>query len=146
MPTASKLVGALLFAALGYLATILATPLLSGIYVPASAPAINAVLGAITGWFIAGPRVGEGWQGGVSNGLTATASGLLMAIVLHGAIFMWRSAMRGRYRDPVDALEAMMDFWLVVAQRLAVPQVIGMLFVGGVVAGMALELTRGRRF
>ena len=59
---------------------------------------------------------------------------------------MWRSAMRGRYRDPVDALEGMIDFWFVVAQRLAVPQVIGLLLVGGVAVGLALELTRPRRF
>ncbi|WP_341212332.1 TrgA family protein [uncultured Limimaricola sp.] len=144
MPTAAKLVGALLFAALGYVATLVAVPFLSGVYMVASAPVINALIGAITGWFIAGPRAGEGWQGGISNGVTATISGLLLVGLVHGVIFMWRSSMRGRYHDPMDALEATAEFWLTVAGRLAVPQMIGLLLVGGVVIGLALEFTRVR--
>ena len=144
MPTAAKLVGSLLFALLGFLVTRLAEPLMEGLSTVSSAAMINAAIGAGVGWFIAGPRAGGGWRAGLDNGLTTTICGLFLTIGTQGAIFMLRMAMRGHYRDPMDALEAMADYWLAVAARLAVPQIVLLLVLGGLAIGLLLEITRAR--
>ncbi|EYD72497.1 TrgA family protein [Limimaricola hongkongensis] len=144
MPTAAKLVAALLFAALGFVASELALPLLDGMFRAPHASTINAGIGALVGWFVAGPRAGGGVLEGVSNGLTAALIGAALILVTHGVIFMMRTGMRGRYRDPVDALEAMVRFMLDSAQRLATPQQIAMLVLGGIGIGLLLELTQSR--
>ncbi|MGR3464242.1 TrgA family protein [Limimaricola sp.] len=144
MPTAAKLVAALLFAGLSFAATKLALPLLEGMYKPPRASEINAGIGALVGWFVAGPRAGRGAVEGMSNGLTAALIGAAMILVTHGVIFMMRKAMRGRYRDPVDAMEAMVDFMLESAMRLATPQQAAVLVLGGLGIGLLLELTQSR--
>lgn len=144
MPTAAKLVGSLLFALLGFVVTRLAEPLMEGLLTVSFAATINAAIGAGVGWFIAGRRAGGGWRAGLDNGLTTTICGLLLTIGVHGAIFMLRTAMRGRYRDPMDALEAMATYWITVAARLAVPQIALLLLLGGLAIGLMLEMTKAR--
>ena len=144
MPTAAKLVGALLFALLGYVASELALPLLEGLWVARWTPEINAGIGAFIGWSFAGPRAGGGLVEGMSNGLTATLIGLATVLVTHGLLFALRASMRGRYRDPVDVIEAAVDFSLQGAQRLIAPQQVMVLVLGGICIGLLLELTQSR--
>lgn len=144
MPTASKLVGALLFAALGFVASVLALPMLEGLTVNPNTPQINAVIGFCMGWFIAGPRAGGGFRDGMSNGVTTTVIGLLTVLGTHGTIFALRASWRGRFRDPTDAMEAMVDYMLQSALRLVHPQEILLLGLGGIGIGLLLEFTHSR--
>lgn len=144
MPTASKLVGALLFAALGYVVSLIAMPLLEDLETIPRTPEINAVIGLGIGWFMAGPRAGGGIVEGLSNGITTMVVGLLAVLLVHGSLYALRASMRGRHSDPSDTIEAMVDFMLQSAQRLATPEVIIMLLAGGAVIGLLLEFTRSQ--
>lgn len=142
MPSATKLIAALLFACLGYGASWLALPLLDDLDVIAFTPEINAGLSFLVGWFFAAPRVGGGRVEGISNGITTTAIGLLLVLVVHGWAFAMRTALAGRYDQPIEAIEVGVEYLLQSGQRIATLDMALVLLIGGAAIGLLLEATR----
>ncbi len=135
MPTAAKLVAALLFAALGWVVSDLVKPLLdegakAGLFSP-----VSAVFGFLVGWFFVGLRIGSGHGG--HFGVGVAGSGLLVFWVTLGfsGYEMYNRSLRMTYDGPVEALQSMFEIAGEYLWMAAVPGVILALILGGMFGG-----------
>lgn len=139
MPTASRLVAALSFAATAYLAATLYTPALPEGTQATWFPATSAIIGALCGWFVGGPLAGKGYRAafglGIRTGVTMVFW-VAFAFSLRGMIL---KSLKKRYDGPTEAVldipAQMADY---AALMLSV-EVLGTLVVGSILAGMLTE-------
>ncbi|MDF1804581.1 TrgA family protein [Thalassovita sp.] len=140
MPTAARLIAALVLAATAWLVSqTIKTHLPEGTQF-GWFDYVNVALGALVGWITIGGRSGRGMSAAVGNGLTGIFMLLLWAIFLQASNEMLRQALRRYYRGPVEALLDVFDIGMeyaliVVNLDVAVP-----LLVGGILAGILSEL------
>ena len=144
MPTAAKLTGAILFGLLAWLVSARLREVLPGgsgmqLFAP-----LNGALGAIMGWRIMGTRAGEGMAQAIGYGLTTVFAITFWAVLLWSAYLMLDHAIRGRFSDPLDALQGMAALMVDNARLLIVPGVVGTAVLGGVVCALASELVSRR--
>lgn len=145
MPTAAKLVAGLLWAVLAWFASNLIKP-----YFPEGSDLglfaeVNAALGFLLGWVMAGPRAGMGWSAAVSYGFTTTLSLVVAGVFLHSFAEMVRLSLRRLYEGPMEGLVAVFGLMVEYFMLMAKPDVIGVLLVGGILAGLVTEWA-GRRW
>lgn len=144
MPTAAKLVAALAWAALAWWASELIKPYFAVGQGIDRFSEVNAVLGLVFGWRMAGRHAGQGWGPAISHGLTTTVALVVTAVVLYSCAEMLRRSLRGFVKGPaeafVDVFRNLTEFFVLVAQQ----DVIVTLAVGGILAGLVTEWT-GRR-
>lgn len=146
MPTAPKLIAAILICALGYVAAMQAVANVPDHVPVASVPFIAAGLGLLWGWRFLGRGVGRGVTTGLGIGLTTSAAMALSTLLTVGFIQMIKRSLRMSYDNPVEALQD----WIAISLSdagayLLKPEVIGILVVGGLLAGLICELS-GRRW
>ena len=142
MPTAAKLVAAVLWGALAWYVSQLIKPL----FPPGSDVGwfaeINAVIGVVLGWRVAGSRAGASWLGAISYGLTATVAVVFWGLFLQSfAKMVGKSTITGAYDGPVDAVVGVFEMMVEHGRLMIDPTVIGALVVGGVLAGLLTEWT-----
>lgn len=148
MPTAGRLVAAVLFGALFWY--------LSGVGLPYFAAAetavppwflpVNTGLGIVLGWVLAGGRAGRAtWMGALSYGLTTGIAIAAVALFAHGFVRMIQLSLRMRYDGPVEAVAAVFGLMAEIALVLAQADVLVPLALGALVAGLATEWA-GRNF
>ena len=134
MPTAGKLIGAIVFAALAYFITDLIKPLLpEGSRVGWFSPA-NALVGLAMGWTIMGRCAGKTYRQSFGFGLTTLAATVFWCLVVWSGYEMLRRSMRMYYDGPVEALQEMAQLMIDYAKLAAVneviiPAIVGALFV-----------------
>ena len=139
MPTAGRLVAAILWAGLAWLASIQIVPLFpEGTDVGWFAE-VNAAIGFIMGWTVAGKRAGGTWSAAVSYGLTATIATVFWGLLLHCFAEMVRQSMRRVYDGPMDALVDVFELMFENAQLMAVQPVLLTLLIGGILVGLVTE-------
>lgn len=139
MPTAAKLAAAVLFGLLAWAASNLMKP-----YFPEGADLgrfaeVNAAVGAVLGWRIAGPRGGTGWTAAVGYGITATVATVLVAAFLHCVAIMVRQSLRKLYDGPVEAVVDVFELMVRNGTYLLHGDVLLTLALGGVLAGLLTE-------
>lgn len=144
MPTAAKLVSAVMLAALGAWAAMLIVPLLpdgfrEGAFVPAT-----AFWGCLAGWTVMGRRLGGGYPHAIAHGLTGVASLVFFALAFNSAWMMVENALMRRYDGPMDAAVGFFDFMLKNLGTMSAPQVWVVLICGGIVAGFLGEFVSHR--
>lgn len=135
MPTASKLAAALLFAVLGWITADLVKPLLEegtpvGLFSP-----VAAGFGLLVGWVFVGRRIGSGQGGSVGIGLTGSVLLVFWVVLTFSGYEMTIRSMRLSYDGPIEALQGMFEQAVEYLWMAAVPNVIGALVIGGIVAG-----------
>ena len=145
MPTAGKLIAFVLFGALAWYASKLVMTYMETGTEPPFYAEVNAVIGAVMGWLIAGSRVRGPWMAAISYGLTAVLATIFWWLFLHAFYAMIIASMRGLYgSDPtmavVDVFRLMMDS----AQLMAHPDVVTVFVAGAVICGLVTEWV-GRR-
>lgn len=145
MPTAAKLVAALLFAAVAWFASNALVPSFpEGTDLGAFAY-VNAGIGLLVGWLVMGRLAGRGYAAAPTGGVRTTAVLVFYALLFHAIYEMLRQATRMRYDDTMDALlgaiELMGKYGLMVVTS---PVVMGILLVGGVMAALVVELVSHR--
>ena len=141
MPTASKLVAALLMAALAwYVATLIVPYLPEQTKVDLFHPTA-AFYGLLVGWLFLGPKAGRGVVNAMGFGLTASVVFLLVASFWFAGYEMIIRSLRRTYEGPIEALEGM--FEIAVSNLVYVNhiEIIAVLIVGGFVIGILTELT-----
>jgi hypothetical protein len=139
MPTAAKLIGAIVFAALAYFVSDLVKPLLpEGTQVGLMSP-INAFFGLLMGWRIMGRGAGNGYMSSMGYGLTTMVAIVFWCLLLWGGYEMTRRAMRLYYDGPVEALQEMTVLMAEYGRTALDPQVIGAAVVGSLLASMLTE-------
>ncbi|SEQ83366.1 hypothetical protein SAMN04488092_11461 [Thalassovita taeanensis] len=141
MPTAARLVAAVVLAALAWFVSDLIRPLMpEGLYF-GWFNYVNAGLGLICGWRVIGARAGRGMSDAIGNGLTGGVVLVFWAIFLQSLNEMLRLSMRHAYKGPVDGLQDMFRIGFDYARVLLDPGVATSLVVGSIVVGILAELS-----
>lgn len=139
MPTAAKLVGAILFAGLAYL--------LAGMFRQYLPPAtqlgwfdqVSTLIGFFCGWRIMGGNAGQGMVVAVNNGLRTAVTMVFLALVLFSLEGMYQVAIRKMYDGPVAALLGAVNIGSDYAVMLLQPDILGVMVLGGLFCGWLTE-------
>lgn len=139
MPTASKFVASILFAALAWFVSDLYVPQLpEGTQVGLMGP-VNALFGFIFGWRVMGKGVGHGMRTALGYGLTTALLITFWSIVFWSAYRMIVLSTRGRYDGPGDASAGFFSFIGEFGVLLVKPDIILSIFVGAFAFGWLSE-------
>lgn len=135
MPTAARLVAAVLLAALGWILSDLIRPLMPEGTAFGQFNYVNAFIGVCVGWIAVGSRAGRGIVPAINNGLTGVVLLFIWGLAVHSCYEMFRLAMRNRYDGPMEAITAIFliasEFGLMIATApVLITAVIGALVVG----------------
>lgn len=145
MPTAAKLIAAVLFAALAYYVSEEVKFYLPGEGAGATwLSQVNAAFGAVMGWRIMGRFAGQGFMPAAGFGLTTIFAVTFWALLIWAGYEMIIRATRGRYDGPVDALQGMADLMIDYAILTMVPTIVGTAVIGSLVAGIVTEFCARR--
>jgi len=147
MPTAAKLVAAIAFGFVAFLAAHL-----YALSVPNGRPVgvlreVSAVVGVLCGWFVMGPFAhrARGSVEAMGTGIRTSLTIVVWVVLIFACADMLDRAVKGRYDTPLDALLGVFEQALVLLPNLAKPDVLGVLLLGGLFAG-ALAQWAGKRW
>lgn len=140
MPTAARLIAALVLAATAWITSQMVKP-----YLPEGTDFgwfeyLNTGLGVVIGWITIGSRAGRGRSAAIGNGITAAVVVAFWAIFLQAFYEMLEQSMNRRYKGPTDAILDVFDMCWEFALHLAHLDVAGPLLLGGIAAGILSEL------
>ena len=140
MPTAAKLVAALMFAAVGWLAANAHVPSLGENAAVGLFRELTALIGLIVGWRVMGRRAGHGYGEAMGAGLMTSVVVAFYALLLFGVYLMIQRAMSAQsYDGPMEAVLGVFEIMLEQVQKMATVGVLGALVVGGLLGGAATE-------
>ena len=145
MPTAAKLVSAVIFALVAVWAAIEYIPQLPPNSDVGYFREIMGALGLLLGWRSMGRSAGKGYRESLGYGLRTSALIVFWALLGFSTYTMLQRSTRQIYRS--DAGKALLDVPRIMLEygKLAVAQdVVIALFVGGVVGGLLAELAARR--
>lgn len=136
MPTAGKLIGAIVFAALAYFISDLTKPFLEdteGSRVGMLSP-VNAIIGLVMGWAIMGKGAGKTYRQSFGYGLTTLAATVFWCLIAWSGYKMILRSIAQRYDGATHALQGMAGLFvefarLIAVQDVVIPAIIGALFV-----------------
>ncbi|RAP40359.1 hypothetical protein BYZ73_15545 [Rhodovulum viride] len=140
MPTAAKLVAFLLYGGLAWAASVALVPSFPEGMDLGHFFTVNAAVGALAGWFVMGRLAGQGYGLAVTAGLRTTVVLVFYALLIHAGARAYARTVEMRFGDPVAAVLG----WIGLAadyglQLFTSPAAMGVLLVGGVLAGLAVE-------
>jgi hypothetical protein len=139
MPTAAKLVASVLFALLSFfIADLYAQGITDGTRTTYLLPGCAAI-GLICGWRVMGRLVGKGMGDALGSGIRTALTIVFFALLLFSIYEMVVTSTKGLYDGPMEAVLAIFDIMLGYGRGLGTPELIGVILVGGGLAGMATE-------
>ncbi|KGB81981.1 hypothetical protein JT55_10550 [Rhodovulum sp. NI22] len=140
MPTAARLVAALCFAAIAFLASDSYKPLLPTGTNTRLFSELNALLGAMIGWRVMGRLVGDGYQPAMASGLRTALTLMFYTLLVHSVYQMLKRSTRMVYDGVMDAIVSAFDLAVKYGTLMVTsPQVMAILLIGGVLAGLLAE-------
>lgn len=139
MPTASKLVAAVAYALLGFLAAQTFVK-----YLPQGTPLgyfreITAAIGFITGWLVMGKLTRKGYREAINAGLVTALILVFWALLAFSLYFMLKKSMRMMYDGPMEAVLGVFQLMFDYGKMLLVPDMLGVILIGGIIAGLVSE-------
>lgn len=141
MPTAPKMVAGLLLAVLAFVASEMIKPLMPDSTVFGRFSEFNALIGFITGWRVIGSRVGRGSTSAMSNGLTGTAAMVFVCLSVHAVNAMTEDSFNRKFSSVFEAFNAAIEYFIEYGAYLISPNLLGLFFLGAIIAGMAAEIS-----
>ncbi|WP_420863468.1 TrgA family protein [Algirhabdus cladophorae] len=145
MPTAARLVAALLFAALGWYVSEMVKALLPPEENVGWFSEANTIISFFIGWVFVGKRAGDTYAGALGYGITAALLMVLWCAFLQAFYEMIEKSLRKQYDDPVEAVVAIFEIMIERGPVLINPFVVGTLLFGAMIIGLIVEWV-GRRF
>lgn len=139
MPTASKLAAAVAFALVAFLTLHTLVPHLPEGTQLGYAREISAAIGFLVGWLILGRATGRGYKDAVNSGLVTAVAVVFWALLSFSIYLMIRKSMRMMYDGPMEAVLGVFELMLEYGRTMLVPDVLGVLLVGGVLGGIFAE-------
>lgn len=144
MPTAAKLVGALAFALVGYLA--------AEAYKSSYPSSLNwghfalavAILAVVIGWFNLGPKAGQGYLHAAASGVQASVLLTFYTVLGFSIQAMIDRAVLRLYDGVWAAIIGALKYMTTFGAELLHPEPLAVLILGGVFAGLASEYTAKR--
>lgn len=140
MPTAAKLVGCILFALIGAAVALrlphyLPQGMKTGLLLP-----ITVLVAGLLGWRLAGTRSGDQrYTEAAGTGLMTVTATVLTLLFVFGLIEMLRLTQRMAYKGPMEAIIGIFEQALKFAPLLWQNDLLMVMGVGGVLAGLACE-------
>ena len=145
MPTAAKLVSALIYALVGWSASLAYNSALPEGISMSTLPPVMAGLGLLLGWFSMGPVAGRGWRESMAYGLRTSFLIGFLAMFGFAMDQMLRKASHRMYRaDPVAALLDVPDLMYQYGKYMFTTDVMVSLLVGGLLGGVIVEYVARR--
>ncbi len=144
MPTAPKLVAAIIFGFVAWFAASLIIPYLPPGTRIAWVPEGSAAIGVLMGWFTSGAKAGAGIGSGLGYGLTTVALIVFWGLFVFAGEEMLDRSLNVRYDGPIQAISDMIMLMLGYGQVMAKPDVIVWLLLGAVFGGVVTELSARR--
>lgn len=146
MPTAAKLVSAVAFALVGWLAALAYIPQLPEATNTAFLPLMMAILGFLVAWLSMGPNAGRGYPTAISLGLRTSALLVFWGLLCFALQYMVRQSFHvGHYHNLGEAVLDVPMLMIQYGKLLWAQQVVGTLAIGGVLGGILTEFA-GRRW
>ena len=105
---------------------------------------ITAGIGVLCGWFVMGGLVGAGYYSASGFGVRTSATLVFWSVVLLSIIEMVKLSIKLRYEGPMDAIQGAFEIALGYLRLMVDPGVIGVLLIGGALAGMFAEWSSKR--
>lgn len=146
MPTAAKLVAAIIFAGVAWLAADQYVPLM-----PDGRPAgvlreVSAIIGVMCGWVILGgflmkPR---GRIEAMGTGVRTSLTIAFFVLLIFSVWDMLARSVQGRYAGPMEAVLDIFGRALVLGRPLFSPEVVSVLLLGGLIGGAVAQFARTR--
>lgn len=144
MPTAPKLVAALLFAILAWVVSGLVKQQMPEGTQAAYLAAVNALLAIILGWRMTGSRAGDGMVSAIGVGITTVFAIAFYSVLAWAAWEMQERAWKMAYVTPMEALQDMADLMLEYGNMLIDPGILGTMFIGGIIVAAMTEVSSTR--
>ena len=139
MPTAAKLVAAVCFAAVGWLAANAHIPALTPGAAVGAFREITALIGLLIGWALMGNLVGKGYGEAAGSGLRTSVTLVFFALLGFSTYHMILQSTKMVYDGPMDAVLGIFDFMMENGRAMLTVGVLGTLGIGGMLGGMAAE-------
>ena len=139
MPTAAKLVAAIFFAALGWLAGEIFGHLLPPEVQHGLLNPVAALLGAIAGWRVSGRLVGKGWTEAATNGVRTAITAGFMVTFIFSTYDMITRALKRLYDGPMPAVLDIFNIMLTYGRMMLATNFVATVVVGGVIGGLITE-------
>jgi hypothetical protein len=139
MLTAAKLVGALLFAGLGFLMAEAYKPTQPPETQFASFSILCALIGLLCGWLVMGSLVGRGYGRAWGFGVRTAVTTVFWALLGFSLYEMILRSMKLRYDGPMEALTAAIALMLEYGGAMLDQRFIATVLIGGIVGGLVTE-------
>lgn len=140
MPTAARVVAAILLAILGFVASEQIKTLMPEGTGFGWFSVVNAGIGLLCGWWVLGSRAGRGWIAAINNGITGMAALVFWGLFVQGANQMVEDSLKRRFSDPLEAVAAVFENILKYGQVMLDTNLIFLLLLGAVIAGWLTEM------
>jgi hypothetical protein len=144
MPTISKLIAAVVFAAVAFLQAEAFKPGMPEGTQFGQFSLICAGIGLLCGWIVMGGLVGKGYRQAAGSGVRTAVTYTVWAVLICSIILMVRKALKMRYDSPMEAIVDIFALGLENGARLFTPGVLGVLFIGGILGGLCAEWAKKR--
>ena len=139
MPTAAKLVGAIFFFGVGWLAALqVMTTFPEGTPATWFAPTI-AIIGFWQGWAVAGRGAGNGRSMAMGNGLRTSVQIAILGLTLFALRTMFIRSANLRYDGFGEAIVESMNLFIEYFFQSLIAPVWGVLLIGGILGGLVCE-------
>ena len=145
MPTAAKLIAAVAFALVGWLAARAYVPLLPESTSTGYFKEMMAGLGFVIGWLTLGPHVGRSYSEAASLGLRTSLLVVFWGLLGFSIYFMVLRSTKMIYDNAGAAALDVPMLMLYYGKLMGSAELIGILALGGILGGMATEFA-GRRW
>ncbi|MCF6443421.1 TrgA family protein [Nereida sp. MMG025] len=145
MPTAARLVAAVILAAMAWYVSDLIQPLMVEDPPHPRFQLINAGLGLLVGWTVIGSRARDTYVAAFAHGLTGAAAWVFWAMLAHSTIKMVELSLRKQYDDAMQAVVGVFEIALKDGQIMGSALVVTTIIIVGMGAGLAATWA-SRRF
>ena len=144
MPSGTKVASSFCLCALAYILSELVKPTFIEDYNFGYFTYVSMLVGVIVGWTSMGERVSFGLVPAINNGITGTFSMVASVIFIQSANEMIRLSMRGRYDTLFDALLGIVPIGIDFVVQVSSTALWGTALIGGVLAGLIVEVIWNR--
>ncbi|MBU2982258.1 TrgA family protein [Lentibacter algarum] len=147
MPTAAKVISALIFIALAWVVSDMVMQAMleeDPHYNFGKFKLINLVVAALVGWRVLGRRVGNSYSVAIGLGLTALGAAVFWCLFMHATIEALALSMDRRFDGPMEAIIGAVELGVEYALELAHVNIIGVLLAGSIVGGLMAEFVSRR--
>ncbi len=137
MPTAAKLIASVLFAALAFVAARMYAQNMPDGSGTGRLLETSALIGFLCGWSIIGSFASRpgGRVDAMATGVRTSFTMAVLVTLTFAIVEMLTRSLKGRYRDPVDAVLSMFELFLTLGRPILTPELLAVLLLGGIIGG-----------